>query len=60
MKTDIKTLALIITTAYTLAKEGKQDLLSHAEIDTFIDNLDRIFHRLYQLKEEGKYPEIFQ
>ena len=60
MKTDLKTLALVITAAYTLAKEGKQDLLSHAEIDTFIDNLNRIIYRLNQLKEQGKYPDIFQ
>jgi hypothetical protein len=60
MKTDIKDLALIIATAYTLGKKGKQNLLSYAEIDMFIDNLDRIIHRLNQLKEQAKYHEIFQ
>lgn len=60
MKPDLKDLAIIITTAYTLAKKGKQDLLSLAEIDMFVDNLERVIHRLNQLKEQTKYHEIFQ
>jgi hypothetical protein len=60
MKTDLETLALIITSAYTVAKKDKEELISHAEIDIFIDNLIRIIYRLNQLKEQGKYSDIFQ
>ena len=60
MKTDIETLALIITTAQMLGTPGVISKLNENMVETFVSNLETAISHLNQLKKEGKFSHVLK